>query len=161
MHTTFKVKVNNTFDFEISFEDILSIDTATNESLEQHILENSRSYNAKLISSDFSKKQYQVSVNNTLYTVAIASPLDELIKNMGFSVGNSKQVNVIKAPMPGLILDIIVEVGQEVKKGDTLLILEAMKMENSITSPRDGNIKLLKKSKGSTIEKGDLLIEFE
>lgn len=80
---------------------------------------------------------------------------------MGFTVGASKQVNAIKAPMPGLILEMSVSVGQEVKENDCLLILEAMKMENSFLSPRAGIIKSISASKGDAVEKGQLLIEFE
>ena len=80
---------------------------------------------------------------------------------MGFEVGVSKRVNDIKAPMPGLILDIAVNVGQEVKENDSLLILEAMKMENNIVSPRDGIIKSIDVSQGDAVEKNQLLIEFE
>ena len=80
---------------------------------------------------------------------------------MGFEVGKAKQINAIKAPMPGLILEISVTVGQEVKENDQLLILEAMKMENSIASPRDGVIKSISAEKGNAVEKGQLLIEFE
>jgi biotin carboxyl carrier protein len=84
-----------------------------------------------------------------------------LIKDMGFELGASKQVNDIKAPMPGLILDISVEIGQEVKENDSLLILEAMKMENNLTAPRDGVIKSISVEKGDAVEKNQLLIEFE
>ncbi|MCL4125038.1 UNVERIFIED_CONTAM: hypothetical protein GTU68_001507 [Idotea baltica] len=63
--------------------------------------------------------------------------------------------------MPGLILEVKVKIGQEVKEDDPLLILEAMKMENVITSPRDGIIKSVTAIKGNTVEKGILLIEFE
>ena len=80
---------------------------------------------------------------------------------MGFSVGTTKQINFILAPMPGLILEINVEVGQEVNENDNLLILEAMKMENIITSPRDGVIKSISIKKGDAVEKNQLLIEFE
>jgi biotin carboxyl carrier protein len=80
---------------------------------------------------------------------------------MGFEVGASKKVNDIKAPMPGLILEINVTVGQEVKEDDVLLILEAMKMENALTSPRDGIIKSISVSKSDTVDKNQLLIEFE
>ncbi|MDX1317201.1 MAG: acetyl-CoA carboxylase biotin carboxyl carrier protein subunit, partial [Xanthomarina gelatinilytica] len=75
--------------------------------------------------------------------------------------GASKKVNEIKAPMPGLILDIHVKEGQEVKEDDALLILEAMKMENVLTSPRDGIIKSISVSKNDTVDKNQLLIEFE
>ena len=80
---------------------------------------------------------------------------------MGFEVEKTKQVNVIKAPMPGLILEINVEVGQTVKENDNLLILTAMKMENSLLSPRDGLIKSIAVKVGDSLTKGALLIEFE
>jgi len=102
-----------------------------------------------------------VKVNNTIYDVVIQDEMDELIKAMGFEVGATKKINDIKAPMPGLILDINVTVGQEVKENVPLLILEAMKMENVLTSPRDGVIKTISVKKGDTVDKNELLIEFE
>ncbi len=93
--------------------------------------------------------------------MAISGALDELIKSMGIERGRTKVVNAIKAPMPGLILEINVSVGQEVKENDPLLILEAMKMENCFLSPRDGVIKSIAVEKGNAVDKGQLLIEFE
>jgi biotin carboxyl carrier protein len=63
--------------------------------------------------------------------------------------------------MPGLILEIQVKEGQDVKEDDTLLILEAMKMENVIHSPREGIIKSINVKQGETVDKDSLLIEFE
>jgi biotin carboxyl carrier protein len=63
--------------------------------------------------------------------------------------------------MPGLILEISVIVGQVVKENDSLLILEAMKMENSFLSPRNGTIKSISVLLGDAVDKGQLLIEFE
>lgn len=80
---------------------------------------------------------------------------------MGFEVGAGKLVNAIKAPMPGLVLNINVEVGQEVEENDSLLVLEAMKMENNFASPRAGKIKSILVEKGQAVDKGQLLIEFE
>ena len=91
----------------------------------------------------------------------IQDHLDQLIKSMGFQVGSSKHINQIKAPMPGLILDIPVNSGEEIKEGELLLILEAMKMENSIVSPINGRIKNVSVEKGTTVTKNQLLIEFE
>ena len=80
---------------------------------------------------------------------------------MGFTIGKAKQINIIKAPMPGLILEISVFIGQTVQENDNLLILTAMKMENSLRSPRDGVIKSIDVNVGDSVIKGDLLIEFE
>jgi biotin carboxyl carrier protein len=80
---------------------------------------------------------------------------------MGLSLGNAQMVNDIKAPMPGLILEVNVKEGDEVKEGDYLLVLEAMKMENALTAPRDAVIKSISVEKGQTVEKNQLLIEME
>ena len=80
---------------------------------------------------------------------------------MGLSVGGSQKVNVVKAPMPGLVLQITATLGQDVQKGDTLLILEAMKMENVIKATGEGRVKSIAVQQGAAVEKGQLLIEFE
>lgn len=67
----------------------------------------------------------------------------------------------VKAPMPGTILDISVNEGDIVKKGQVLCILEAMKMENEIMSPKDGKIVTINTSKGVSVESGDLLFSIE
>jgi biotin carboxyl carrier protein len=161
MSNHYKLNVNNTFQFDVEDDVVSQLDAVSVEKNKFHILKNNTPYQAEIVATNFINKTYTVKVNNSTYTVAIANALDLLIKEMGFEVGASKQVNTIKAPMPGLILEISVEVGQEVKENDPLLILEAMKMENSILSPRDGVIKSVTMIKGATVEKGALLIEFE
>ena len=64
----------------------------------------------------------------------------------------------VNAPMPGTILDVKVSQGQAVKKGDILLILEAMKMENEILAPQDGSIAQVNVSKGASVNSGDVLV---
>jgi len=161
MSNHYKLNVNNTFQFDVEDDVVSQLDAVSVEKNKFHILKNNTPYQAEIVATNFINKTYTVKVNNSTYTVAIANALDLLIKEMGFEVGASKQVNTIKAPMPGLILEISVEVGQEVKENDPLLILEAMKMENSILSPRDGVIKSVTMIKGAAVEKGALLIEFE
>jgi len=161
MNTDFKVKVNDTFEFEFDKKSISQLDAVSVETNKFHILHQNLPYKAEIVSSNFNQKKYSVKVNNNTYNVAISNPLDNLIKEMGFAVGKTKQVNVIKAPMPGLILEISVVIGQTVKENDNLLILTAMKMENSFLSPREGVIKYIAISVGDSVVKGDLLIEFE
>jgi len=69
-------------------------------------------------------------------------------------------VNSIKAPMPGLIIDLKVKEGDVVKLNDPLIVLEAMKMENIIKSPGEGTVKVVKVRKGQSVEKSQVLIEF-
>ncbi|TRW26760.1 acetyl-CoA carboxylase biotin carboxyl carrier protein subunit [Flavobacterium zepuense] len=161
MNTTYHVTVNNSNSFELSADQIADFDAIATSPDNYHILTENIPYKATIIAQDFFAKTYTVSVNNTSYTVHIADAMDQLIKNMGFEVGATKQVNEIKAPIPGLILEINVTVGQEVKENDPLLILEAMKMENTFNSPRAGVIKSIAVTKGAAVDKGQLLIEFE
>ena len=161
MSSDFKVKVNDTFEFDFKKESISQLDAVSIETNKFHILHQNLPYKAEIVFSDFNQKKYTVKVNNNVYHIAISNPLDNLIKEMGFEVGITKQVNVIKAPMPGLILEINVEVGQTVQENDNLLILTAMKMENSLLSPRNGVIKSIAINVGDSVIKGDLLIEFE
>jgi biotin carboxyl carrier protein len=161
MSSDFKVKVNDTFEFDFKKESISQLNAVSIETNKFHILHQNLPYKAEIVFSDFNQKKYTVKVNNNVYNIAISNALDTLIKEMGFEVGISKQVNVVKAPMPGLILEINVVVGQTVQENDNLLILTAMKMENSLLSPRNGVIKSIAINVGDSVIKGDLLIEFE
>ena len=161
MNNNYKLSVNNSNSFEFTASDLEKLDAVRVEKSKFHVLNDSKPYQAEIVSADFIAKKYTVKVNNNTYEVAISNPLDELIKSMGIERGKTKVVNAIKAPMPGLILEISVEVGQTVKENDPLLILEAMKMENSFLSPRDGVIKSIAVVNGNAVDKGQLLIEFE
>lgn len=161
MDKSYQLTVNNTQIFNHTASTNTTLDAVEVSPSKFHILKNNQAYTAEIIATDFIAKTYTVKVNGNTYSVAIANLLDLLIKEMGFLVGNSKQINEIKAPMPGLILEMSVSVGQEVQENDCLLILEAMKMENSFLSPRAGIIKSISASKGDAVEKGQLLIEFE
>ena len=161
MNNNYKLSVNNSNSFEFTESDLEKLDAVRVEKSKFHVLNDSKPYQVEIISTDFIAKKYTVKVNNNTYEVAISNPLDELIKSMGIERGKTKVVDAIKAPMPGLILEISVEVGQSVKENDPLLILEAMKMENSFLSPRDGIIKSIAVVKGNAVDKGQLLIEFE
>jgi biotin carboxyl carrier protein len=161
MDSTYKLSVNNSNTFELTENDLKNLDAVSLDNSKFHVLKDNKPYKAEIISSDFIAKKYTVKVNNNWYEVTISDALDQLIKSMGIERGRTKIINAIKAPMPGLILEISVEVGQSVKENDPLLILEAMKMENSFLSPRDGVIKSIAVEKGHAVDKGQLLIEFE
>jgi len=161
MSKSYILKVNSSHEFKLNDIDVSKADIIRLSKSKHHVLHNNKSIITETVESNFKLKLYKVKVNNNLYNININNDLDNLIQEMGFEIGVSKLVNEIKAPMPGLILDINAKVGQEVKEDDALLILEAMKMENIITSPRDGIIKTISVIKGNAVDKNELLIEFE
>lgn len=157
----YKIKVNASHVFDVSQESMESLDAIETTANQYHIIQDNKTIKASIITSEFNKKMYSVKVNNNVYMVDINDTLDQQIEALGFEIGASKIVNDIKAPMPGLILEISVNEGQKVKENEALLILEAMKMENVINSPRDGIIKSISVKQGETVDKNSLLIEFE
>ncbi len=161
MDNNYKLMVNGELEFKLSEEDISQLDTLETSPNTYHILVKGKSFKAKIIEAHLDRKLYVVQVNSNTYEVEISDSLDLLIEEMGFSLASAVNVSEIEAPMPGLILDINVRVGQAVNEDDPLLILEAMKMENIISSPRDGIIKAVQVTKGQAVDKNDLLIEFE
>lgn len=157
----YKVKINDSRQFEITQNELEQLDVIETQSNKFHILKDHQSVEAELLESDFNNKTYTISINNNNYDVSISDDLDLLIEKMGFATSASKQIDKIEAPMPGLILELNVKAGDDVEENDNLLILEAMKMENVITSPRQGKIKSVVVSKGDAVDKKSLLIEFE
>ncbi|MFH2049676.1 MAG: biotin/lipoyl-containing protein [bacterium] len=86
--------------------------------------------------------------------------LAQLRKRAGMTLKASVD-KILKVAMPGLVLDVKVKVGDKVKKGQPLLILEAMKMENIIKAHGEGTVKAIFIKSGGSVEKGDKLLEFE
>jgi biotin carboxyl carrier protein len=125
-----------------------------------HILYKNKSYRAEVVKTDTATKTFIVKVNGIVQTVAVKDKFDLLLEKMGMTASASSKINNIKAPMPGLIIDLKVSAGDTVNAGDALLILEAMKMENVLKSPGGGTVKTVKVKKGDSVEKGQVLIEF-
>jgi len=125
-----------------------------------HILYQNKSYRAEVVKVDNATKTFVFKINNKLQTIEVKDKFDLLLEKMGMANGASAKVNNIKAPMPGLVIDMKVKIGDEVKIGEPLLILEAMKMENILKSPTDAVVKNVKVKKGDSVEKGQVLIEF-
>jgi biotin carboxyl carrier protein len=124
------------------------------------LIKDNVSYNLEIIKHIPEDKKMLVKINNTPYTLDIKDKYDDLLHNLGLDNLTAKKVNDIKAPMPGMVLNILITEGQEVKKGDALIVLEAMKMENILKSPADGIIKKIAITKGVAVEKNQLLIQF-
>ncbi len=125
-----------------------------------HILHQHKSYKAEIVKHDSSTKTFVIKINGHTYSVGLKDQFDLLLEKMGMSAAASTKINSIKAPMPGLIIDLKVKTGDVVKAGDQLLILEAMKMENILKAPGEGTVKNVKVKKGDSVEKGQVLVEF-
>lgn len=126
-----------------------------------HIIRNNKGYTATVLNFNKEEKTMTIRVNGNDYDISIKDKYDLLLQQLGINTKSSAAVQSIKAPMPGLIINISVETGSEVKKGDSLLILEAMKMENVIKSPRDGKIKKVNVAIKQPVEKNQVILEFE
>jgi len=125
-----------------------------------HILINNKSYRAEVVKADPAAKSFSIKINGEIYLVELKDRFDMLLEKMGMKNGTAGKVNNIKAPMPGLIIDLRVKEGDKVMAGDALLILEAMKMENMIKASAEGIVKTVKVKKGDSVEKNQVLIEF-
>ncbi len=125
-----------------------------------HVLHQNASYRVEIVSFSKEDKSAQLKVNGTTYRIAIKDQLDDLLQQLGLDTLQSNKATELKAPMPGLVLSVFVKEGDEVKKGDNLFVLEAMKMENIIKAPADVCIKSLKISPSDKVEKNQTLIIF-
>jgi biotin carboxyl carrier protein len=124
------------------------------------VIKNHKSYTVELLKAHPDEKNFFIKVNGKKFKFAVKDKYDELLKSLGMDNLTTTKVANLKAPMPGLVINIDVEVGQTVQKGDALLILEAMKMENVIKSPTDGIIKNILVKKGDAVEKNQVLLNF-
>ncbi len=164
----YNIKVNNNLDFsfekkdnswQLNGEDFV-FDMIENTKTSFHILKDNKSYNAEIVSHNAEEKTFQIKINQTIYNVSVKDKYDELLHKLGLDKILSNKLVNIKAPMPGMVLNILVAEGADVKKGDALLVLEAMKMENILKSPADAKVKKVSVKKGMAVEKNQILIEF-
>lgn len=123
-----------------------------------HLILNHQSYTIELLDADAAGKTLALLINGRKTEVQLKDAFDQLLSQLGFDLAAANKVNDVKAPMPGLVLNIFVEPGQAIKKGDSLLVLEAMKMENVLKSPGDGTVtKVMVKAKDK-VEKNQVLL---
>jgi acetyl/propionyl-CoA carboxylase alpha subunit len=125
-----------------------------------HILHEGRSYNAEVVDADYAAKTIVLKLNGQRVDLQAKDRFDLLLERLGMSNAAAAKVNELKAPMPGLIVDIRVQPGQAVQKGDPLLVLEAMKMENILKAPADGTVGSLRVSLRDNVQKGQVLVQF-
>lgn len=146
--------------YDLSTEEIHNLDLV-DSGRSVHILEGPRSQQAKLVSFDLNTKTVIINIGGKEIEATIKDEFDQLVDRLGFTSESVLVIKDINAPMPGLVLDILINVGDTVEVGSQLIILEAMKMENVLKSQGEGVIKEIKVNKGEAVEKGQLLIVLE
>ena len=120
-----------------------------------------RSITVEVIDIDLRERTVELRLDGLHHHVALNNPLDQLIDQLGLEANPVVALTELHAPMPGKVVNIVVEAGQAVAAGDTLLVLEAMKMENPIQAVADATIKSIEVQEGLAVDKGALLLSFE
>lgn len=164
----YQLKVNEKFNFEVSETQgawtvngkPMELDTLVIKDNLLHVLHQHTSYRVEIVSFSKEEKIASIKVNGHTYSIAIKDRFDDLLHQLGLDNLQSTKVAELKAPMPGLVLSVLVNEGDKIKKGDNLLVLEAMKMENIIKSPTDVTIKSIKIKPSDKVEKNQVLIQF-
>lgn len=140
-------------------EKIYQVDLMHNDEGIFSILVNGRSYNIELVPQS-KPKHYTAYTLYDSYDLEVIDAESRYLRNRS---GNTQLLseNSITSPMPGKVVKIPVSVGDEVKKGDTVITISAMKMESEYKSPIDGKVAVIHVTEGSTVDSGQVLIEIE
>ena len=162
-----QIKINDNSEFTIEEENGVytvngekkNVDIVKLSDSSFSVIKDSKSFEVEVLSQN--DKNIKLLINGNEYESEIKDDLDLLLDKMGISAANNAIENELKSPMPGLVLDIKVEAGQQVAEGDAVIVLEAMKMENILKAPADVTIKAINVEKGQNVEKNAVLVEFE
>jgi len=103
-------------------------------------------------------KVYEVQIRGELYQVQVQDERAYRLAQARGSIADTHGEALVKSPMPGIILKVLVTDGQAVTKGDKVIILESMKMENELRAPRDGLVHHVSVAAGASVEKGQVLV---
>ena len=115
----------------------------------------------KIDNVSYDGSDIEFSINGSWHKVNVKDDQELLLDKLGFKTGNAVAEGILKAPMPGKILDILVAEGDVVTKDQPLVILEAMKMENELKSPVDGTISSISAEVGQSLEKNTIILGIE
>ncbi len=139
--------------------DIVDYDLIRVSKKQFHLLLDSKSYRIEVLNK---KKDgsLELRVNGREIESRLSYRIEQLLKSMGMETGK-KIHKELRAPMPGLVLDVMVSPGQEVTEGDDLIILEAMKMENSLKAPQSGTIESVNVNKQDKVDKNQVLVSYQ
>ncbi|MFO7574432.1 MAG: acetyl-CoA carboxylase biotin carboxyl carrier protein subunit [Bacteroidales bacterium] len=136
-----------------------SIMLKSDEKYGTYILWKNRKYPVDIVRSK--QNSYEILFNDVSYTFSIETPFSMKRRLFLRSSVKGKTTEIIKAPMPGKIIDVPAKEGSATSRGETVVILEAMKMQNEIQSPVTGVVKRIHVKADMNVMKDDLLVEIE
>jgi biotin carboxyl carrier protein len=120
-----------------------------------------KNFHGEIIEENLENRMLKVKINHSEYLISKKGPLDELIAQLGLDKVKIRKLSQLKSPMPGRIVAISISVGDEIEVGDSLLTLEAMKMENVLKSEGVGIVKSIEVKTDQVVDKGAILVTFE
>jgi len=155
---TFEVEITQSGQVALAGEpcsvDLVSIDGLSLFS----VIVNNRSYEVFV---ERSGGHYYITIEGQRHIVRVDDERTRLLAQVGPGERPSRAEVAVEAPMPGLVVAVPVEVGQEVEMGQGVVILEAMKMENELRAPRGGRVKAVRVGQGQTVDRGEVLVVIE
>ncbi|MFN5088868.1 MAG: biotin/lipoyl-containing protein [Bacteroidota bacterium] len=150
----------NAGQYTFQLTDVDNITLNDSDVINQIILDNNKSKLVSVKEVNHELKRYQIQIDGRTYQVQISDAVDQQILKMNLKSKKSNQIKELRAPMPGLVRQVNVQVGDQVDSGDALFILEAMKMENVLKSPVNGIVSDLFVKPGESVEKNQILLSF-
>jgi len=162
----YKVSVNEHPEIEITLNNGVyylnnapaNFDIVTNSDGSYHALFKGKSFHINVVKNQ--GDALTLTINNQKTDTRVKNDLEDLLSKMGMDKVADNAMNELKAPMPGMVLKVLVKPGDTVKKGDSLLVLEAMKMENNIKAAGDAVVSQIDVKAGDKVEKNQVLITF-
>jgi biotin carboxyl carrier protein len=150
----------NASQYTFQMNDVDNITLNDSDVNNQHVLDNNKSKLVSVKEVNHELKRYQIQIDGRIYHVQISDAVDQQVLSMNLKSKKSNQLKELRAPMPGLVRQVNVQVGDHVDAGDSLFILEAMKMENLLKSPVNGTVSDLFVKPGESVEKNQILLSF-
>lgn len=156
----YKIALENSDDITLNKEEFDKL-TVLEKKGDHWVVEyNNKIFKVEVQSFDSKTKSYEMAVNDERVKLQLHNKLDLLIEEMGLNLESEDSLTSLEAPMPGLVVDILVNLDDEVETGTPLLVLEAMKMENIIKAKGNAKVKSIEVSKSEKVDKAQILIEF-
>lgn len=145
---------------EFPVSDILGLPVLSQGNGHYSVIIDHKVHRVEVMEQNTPGRSFLIKIDQFQYKVHIVREIDKIVAEMGLETHLSKKADHLISPMPGMIKKVMVNVGDEVVAGQSLIVLEAMKMENVIKSPLDAKIKSIHFKSGEAVDKSEILIRF-